>query len=97
MLAFCEAAGVKNLIFMSTWSVLFPKVGGDAAYTTVKRDCETLIESSTALERRVIIRPSVVLGDGEQQWDAVLKKLAPFGQMLGGLHRCFVSRDALTL
>lgn len=94
VLAFCEAVGVKNVVFMSTWSVLFPRVGGDAAYTTVKRDCETLL-ASTALERRVVIRPSVVRGGGEQQWDAVLTRLAPFGPMLGGLHRCFVTLDAV--
>lgn len=93
-LAFCEAAGVPNVVFLSTWSVLFPKVGTDAAYTLAKRECERILRAAP-LARAVVVRPSVVVGKGEQQWDAVLARLAPLGPLLGGLHRCFVSVDVV--
>lgn len=94
LLSFCFSTGVRKVIFLSTWSVLFPEVGIDATYTTVKRDCENVLISSR-LDRCVIVRPSVVVGSGEQQWDDVLRRLSPFGQFLAGSYRCFVSIDVV--
>ena len=92
VLRFCERYLVRNVIFLSTWSIMFPAAKHDVLYTRVKRECEELL-TEAPLDYYCIIRPSVVIDNSEQQWDKILSNLSPLGPILGGMYRCFVHID----